>query len=149
MKSILSGVLVLGVLSCWLPASAAEPGLDLAQYRGQVVYLDFWASWCPPCRQSFPWMNAMQSKYGRQGLVIVAVNVNQHTQNAVKFLKQMPANFRIVYDPKGRLAEKYNLIGMPSSFVIGRDGRIDYRDMGFRDSSPKKYEAEIRALLAK
>ncbi len=91
----------------------------------------------------------MQRKYGNQGFVIVAVNVNQHTQNAIKFLKQNPANFKIVYDPKGKLAEKYDLIGMPSSFVIGRDGRIYYRDMGFRDSSPPKYEAEIHTLLAK
>jgi len=91
----------------------------------------------------------MQSKYGHQGLVIVAVNVNQHTQNALEFLKKIPANFKIIYDPQGKLAEKYNLIGMPSSFLIGRDGRIYYRDVGFRDSSPHKYEAEIRTLLAK
>ena len=73
----------------------------------------------------------------------------QHTQDALKFLKEIPADFRIVYDPQGKLAERYNLIGMPSSFVIGRSGRIRYRDMGFRDSSPRKYEAEIVNLLTK
>ncbi len=148
-RNLLKAWITLWLFAASLTAFAAGPNLDLAQYRGKVVYLDFWASWCPPCRQSFPWMNAMQSQFGHQGLVIVAVNVNQHTQSAIKFLKQIPASFKIVYDPKGKLAEKYNLIGMPSSFLIGRDGRIYYRDMGFRDSSPQKYEAEIRTLLAK
>lgn len=149
MKFLLKMVITLWLLSGCLIATAAGPRLDLAQYRGKVVYLDFWASWCPPCRESFPWMNAMQHKYGSQGLVIVAVNVNEHTQNAIKFLKQIPAHFRIVYDPQGILAKQYNLIGMPSSFIIGRNGRVHYRDMGFRGSSPKKYEAELRSALAR
>lgn len=149
MKTTWRVAFVMCLLAAWATAFAANPKLDLAQYRGKVVYLDFWASWCPPCRQSFPWMNAMQQKYGQQGLVIIAVNVDQHTQDAVKFLKERPAHFRVVYDPQGKLAERYNLIGMPSSFVIGRSGRIRYRDMGFRDSSPKKYEAEIVNLLAR
>lgn len=140
---------VIGILAAGATAFAATPKLDLDQYRGKVVYLDFWASWCPPCRQSFPWMNAMQQKYRQQGLVIIAVNVDQHTQDAIKFLKELPAHFRVVYDPQGKLAERYNLIGMPSSFVIGRSGLIRYRDMGFRDSSPRKYEAEIVKLLTK
>jgi thiol-disulfide isomerase/thioredoxin len=132
-----------------LTASAAAPDLDLSQYRGKVVYLDFWASWCGPCRQSFPWMNAMQDKYGAKGLVVIAVNLDEQHADAVKFLDKIPANFKIVFDPQGSLAEQYDLVGMPSSFLIDQTGAINHRHMGFLDSSPAKYEQEIRTLLAK
>jgi cytochrome c biogenesis protein CcmG/thiol:disulfide interchange protein DsbE len=130
-------------------ARAAEPGFDLAQYRGKVVYLDFWASWCKPCRHSFPWMNAMQQKYGADGLVIVAVNVDEQHADAEKFLKETPAGFTVIYDPAGKLAEQYGIYGMPSSFVIGRDGQVLQKHQGFFDDSPAKYEAELRAGLGK
>ena len=74
-------------------ALATEPALDLGQYRGKVVYLDFWASWCEPCRKSFPWMNAMQKAYGERGLVIISVNVDTERKDADRFLKAMPAMF--------------------------------------------------------
>ncbi len=132
-----------------LPARADAPAFDLAQYRGKVVYLDFWASWCKPCRQSFPWMDAMQKKYAADGLVIVAVDVDEEHADAEKFLQQMPADFSIVYDPAGKLAEQYGLYGMPSSFLIGRDGQVVKRHQGFFEASPAAYEAEIRELLDK
>ena len=132
-----------------LSAQADAPKLDLSQYKGKVVYLDFWASWCKPCRQSFPWMNAMQAKYSADGLVVVSVNLDEQRADADKFLKQVPADFTIVFDPEGKLAEQYQLIGMPTSFLIGRDGQVVKRHSGFFDSSPAEYEAEIRALLGK
>lgn len=128
---------------------AADPQLDLTQYRGKVVYLDFWASWCKPCRQSFPWMNAMQQKYSADGFVIVAVNVDERRADADQFLQEIPAVFSIVYDAEGKLAEAYNLMGMPSSFIIGKDGTIIQKHEGFFADSPVKYEAEIRAALGK
>lgn len=128
---------------------AAEPAFDLAQYRGKVVYLDFWASWCKPCRHSFPWMNDMQQKYGADGLVIVAVNVDEQHADAEEFLKETPAGFTVIYDPAGKLAEQYGIYGMPSSFVIGRDGQVLQKHQGFFDDSPAKYEAELRADLGK
>jgi thiol-disulfide isomerase/thioredoxin len=131
------------------PSRAADPAFDLAQYRGKVVYLDFWASWCKPCRHSFPWMNAMQQKYAADGLVIVAVNVDEQHADAEKFLKDTPAEFTVVYDAEGKLAEQYSIIGMPSSFIIGRDGQVLQRHQGFFDDSPAKYEAELRAILGK
>lgn len=130
-------------------AQADAPKLDLAQYQGKVVYLDFWASWCKPCRQSFPWMDAMQSKYAADGLVVVSVNLDEQRTDADKFLKQVPADFPVVYDPEGKLAEQYQLIGMPTSFLIGRDGKLVKRHSGFFDSSPAEYEGEIRTLLGK
>ena len=131
-----------------LAASAADTQLDLGQYRGKVVYLDFWASWCKPCRHSFPWMNAMQQKYAAEGLVIVAVDLDEQHADAEKFLKAVPADFTVIYDPEGKLAEQYDVFGMPSSFIIGRDGQVAQKHAGFYDDSPAKYEAEIQQLLA-
>lgn len=138
-----AGTLLAGFLS--LPVSAAD--LDIARYQGKVVYLDFWASWCAPCRRSFPWMNRMQQKYGEAGLVVIGVNVDSDPAAAREFLQEIPADFRIVYDPEGELAERYQLMGMPTSFVIDRDGKIHGSHIGFRESSPENYEREIRALL--
>jgi len=129
--------------------ASADPSLDLSQYRGKVVYLDFWASWCKPCRHSFPWMNAMEKKYGADGLVVVAVDLDEQQSDAAKFLQQVPAEFTIIYDPEGKLAQQYAIIGMPSSFMIGRDGQVLLKHQGFFDDSPVKYEAELRQLLGK
>jgi peroxiredoxin len=120
----------------------------LSDLHGQVVYLDFWASWCKPCLQSFPWMNAMQERYAAQGFRVIAVNVDKERGLADEFLRKVPANFTIVYDPEGELASRYQLIGMPSTFLITRDGSIHQRHVGFLLSKQKHYEAEIRQLLA-
>lgn len=130
------------------PAHSADTELDLAAYAGKVVYLDFWASWCAPCRRSFPWMNEMLARYGDQGFAIVSVNVDADREPADAFLAETPARFPVVYDPQGKIAERWGLMGMPSSFVIGPDGKVISRHVGFRSDSPQKYEAEIRRLLS-
>src|SRR5579872_6640471 len=107
-----------------LPAMAEDrQTLDLAQYRNKVVYLDFWASWCAPCLQSFPWMTEIQRIYGSRGLVVVAVNVDRDNQLAHRFLQDKLVNFRIVYDPEGAIAKQYAIRDMPTSMLIGPDGR--------------------------
>lgn len=130
-------------------ARADAPAFDLAQYQGKVLYLDFWASWCKPCRQSFPWMDAMQKKYAADGLVIVAVDEDEQPAEAQKFLTEERPGFSILPDPKGALAQRYALIGMPSSFLIGRDGQVIHKHQGFFQDSPAALEAEIRAALGK
>lgn len=147
MRSWLFGCLFAVLFGVVPLASVADPALNLAQYRGKVVYLDFWASWCVPCRKSFPWMNAMQAKYAGQGLVIIGINVDAEAKDAHAFLAHTPANFRIVYDPEGKLAETYGLMGMPSSFVLDRTGKVVATHIGFRDSSPTEYEQQLRELL--
>ncbi|HEX4299438.1 MAG TPA: TlpA disulfide reductase family protein [Gammaproteobacteria bacterium] len=130
-------------------AHADAPAFGLAQYQGKLVYLDFWASWCKPCRQSFPWMDAMQKKYAADGLVIVAVDEDEQPADGQKFLAVEQPGFAIVGDPKGGLAERYALLGMPSSFLIGRDGQVLQKHAGFYTDSPAQFEAEIRAALGK
>lgn len=128
------------------PAVAAE--LDLDALRGNVVYLDFWASWCSPCHDSFPWMQAMHAKYAKQGLVIIAVSVDKDQREADRFLARYPHPFLIEFDPDGRLAQRFQIQGMPSSYLIDRQGRLSGQRLGFRRSQTKLYEAEIQRLLA-
>lgn len=126
---------------------AALSDLDAAKLDGQVVYLDFWASWCVPCRRSFPWMNEMQERYRSQGLVIVAINVDKDRALADKFLADYPAKFQIVYDPEAKLASAYDVPGMPTSFIIGRDGIVRKRHIGFRVKHIAEYEAAVSSIL--
>lgn len=121
--------------------------VKLSNYRGKVVYLDFWASWCRPCLKSFPWMRIMQSRHSGKGLVILAVNLDERKGDAWSFLKENKSNFKILHDPKGRVAEKFNVQAMPSSFLIDRKGRIQKVHYGFRESNLDEKERDILSLL--
>lgn len=123
--------------------------LRLASLRGKVVYLDYWASWCAPCRQSFPWMNEMQARYGDKGLVVVAVSVDKDIAEARRFLASNPARFTVAFDPEGNSAKTLVLKGMPSSFLIDRQGEIVNTHVGFREAGKQKIEGELGVLLAR
>ncbi|MDM5181628.1 TlpA disulfide reductase family protein [Massilia sp. DJPM01] len=155
----LAASLVLALLA--VPASALDagkpaPAFDLAgpdgavkleKYAGKVVYLDFWASWCGPCRQSFPWMNEMQAKYGAQGLQIVGVNVDAKVDDARGFLATTPARFAIGFDPAGATPRSYGVKGMPSSVLIGADGKVLFEHSGFKAADRDQLETRIKAAL--
>jgi len=130
----------------WAEARASE-AFDVSQYSGKVVVVDFWASWCVPCRRSFPWLNAMHDKYAGQGLVIVGVNLDMEQGDAARFLDEYPAEFAIVYDANKELARQYGVVAMPSSYVIGRDGRVTAKHMGFKVKQQDEYEALIVEAL--
>lgn len=121
----------------------------MAKNIGKVVYLDFWASWCVPCRKSFPWMNAMQTKYQAQGLIVLSVNLDARPALAEQFLQQTPANFAIIYDAKGSLAKKFQLKGMPSSYLFDRQGKLISAHTGFNGKKQQKYQQEIENALTK
>lgn len=121
--------------------------LDLAAYRGKVVYIDFWASWCGPCRQSFPWISALKRQYGAQNFVVLAINVDHERRKADRFLEDVPADFPILYDPGGELASEYKVSAMPSSFLVDRNGRIRYHHNGFSTKETADYERQITELL--
>jgi cytochrome c biogenesis protein CcmG, thiol:disulfide interchange protein DsbE len=129
-------------------SARASEALDLASLRGKVVYLDFWASWCKPCRESFPWMNDVHAAYAGKDVVVVAVNVDQERALADAFLKAYPAEFQVVYDPDGRLAEQYRVVGMPSSFLIDRTGTVRFRHVGFRAADRDQLDGELHKLIA-
>lgn len=142
----------LAALALTLSASAGGhedlAALDLQAYAGKVVYLDFWASWCAPCRRSFPWLDALQAKHGAAGFVVVAVNVDQERALAAQFLHEVPVGFKVAYDPQGKLAAEWKLLGMPSSFLIDRHGKVRASHQGFRKGDESAREAEIVRLLA-
>jgi thiol-disulfide isomerase/thioredoxin len=129
-----------------LPA-AGSPNISLASLKGRVVYVDFWASWCAPCKQSFPWMNEMQAKYGPKGLTIIGINVDKKREDADKFLAGTPAKFTVAYDSTGKVAEAYQPKGMPTSFLIGADGVVRAMHVGFRESDREKLESELAAAV--
>jgi cytochrome c biogenesis protein CcmG, thiol:disulfide interchange protein DsbE len=140
----------LGLFVCLLCGALvqADSRLDLNAFQGRVVYLDFWASWCGPCRQSFPWMEVLKDTYGPQGLEIVAVNLDRDRADADKFLHQFHPTFDLRFDPEGDLAERYKVQGMPSSMLIDRHGVTRFTHVGFRPVDVRLYEAQVRELLA-
>jgi peroxiredoxin len=124
-----------------------EGAVQLAKYQGKLVYLDFWASWCGPCRQSFPWMNEMQARYGARGLQVIGVSLDASSTDARTFLSETPARFAIAFDPQGATPRSYGLKGMPSSVLIGPDGKVLYRHTGFRDADRAQLEQKIQLAL--
>ena len=121
--------------------------VELDALKGKVVYLDFWASWCKPCVKSFPWMKKMKTKYKDQGFEVLAVNLDKERKLGDDFSQKMQVNFLIGFDPEGDTASRYKLRGMPSSFLIGRDGKIYATHIGFRDEDKPKIEQAIKQLL--
>ena len=130
--------------------AAADTGsLDLSQHRGRVVVVDFWASWCKPCRQSIPWLNALRARYGADGLTIIGVNVDAVRDDADRFVRDVPIDFEIVFDPRGDIASRFGVRGMPSTYVFDRSGQLVATHLGFRDAKRDENEAAIRKLLAR
>lgn len=161
LKSAL-GLAAACLLLSMCPAHAVEPGtpapdialggspapVSLQSLKGKVVYVDFWASWCGPCRQSFPWMNAMQAKYAGKGLRIVGVNLDASRSDADKFLAEVPAAFSVAFDAQGETPKRYAIKGMPTSVLIGPDGRVIQMHSGFREEDRKALEDAIAGALS-
>ena len=133
-----------------LPVGQACAGtpLDLSAYRGQVVYVDFWASWCTPCRHSFPWMQAMKDAHEHQGLAVIAVNLDQNHADAEGFLSQFHPSFEIRFDPAGDTTRQFKVEGMPTSVLVDRHGVVRYTDIGFKPADSGLYEKRLLELLA-
>jgi len=154
LRLVLACGMLLSPLANAAPSAAADFTLDgvdgkvtLSELRGKVIYLDFWASWCTPCRQSFPWMNDMQEKYGKQGLKVIAVNLDKENELAKEFIAATKPHFTIAFDPEGSVAEQYQVMGMPSSYLIGRDGKLHGSHIGFRNKDKAELEKNIAELI--
>lgn len=162
MKKLHSSALALATTALLaFPALAIESGqvapdfelpgrtgtVRLSDYKGKTVYLDFWASWCGPCKQSFPWMNDLQSRYAAKGLRIVGINVDQKSEDAKTFLKDVPANFDVAFDPAGKNPRAYAIKGMPTSVLIGPDGKVISMHSGFKDEHRAELEDQIKHAL--
>ena len=137
---------LLASLSC-LAAAPTELPPDLVRYRGHVVVVDFWASWCKPCRQSIPWLNGLRARYGTDGLVIVGINVDADRADADRFQHDVPIDFEVRYDPQGKLAQQFELQGMPTTLVFDRNGKLAHTMVGYREARRADHETEILNLL--
>jgi peroxiredoxin len=126
---------------------ALQGVVDGDSLRGQVVLLDFWASWCVPCARSFPWMSNLHERRAGDGLAIVAVNLDKTRDLADGFLEKHPAPFTVAFDPSGTTAEAFHVSGMPSTFLIGRDGTILESHVGFDPKKTAAFEARIAEAL--
>lgn len=161
MKAIWLLLFVLGAASpAWATSVGVEaPALELpaadgrmhqlVQFKGKAVYVDFWASWCGPCRKSFPWMGAMQERYGPEGLVVLAVNLDEERGDAERFLAETPARFTVLFDPQGKSARAWRVKGMPTSYLIGPEGKLRVVHAGFREEHREELEKQIRLALPK
>jgi cytochrome c biogenesis protein CcmG/thiol:disulfide interchange protein DsbE len=127
--------------------SGQQGNVKLSSTAGSVVYVDFWASWCGPCKKSFGWMNEMQEKYKAQGFKIIAINLDDKSEDAKKFLLQNPAKFTVAFDPKKEFATVYGVKGMPTSFLIGKNGKIINQHLGFSAADSGNLEKQIKTAV--
>lgn len=134
-----------------LPAQAASvhapDPLDLGKYRGKVVYLDFWASWCGPCRLSFPYMERLSAYYAAKPFALIAVNVDHSRERADAFIAAFGPNINVVYDPEGQVALKYGVREMPTSVVLDKNGHVRFTHNGFYEAQEPTYQEHVVELL--
>lgn len=119
----------------------------LSEFKGLVVLVDFWASWCAPCKASFPALDSLHEEFHDAGLEVVAINVDEDARSAQSFLAGKSPSMTVLFDPKGRSPEAFKVEGMPSSFLIDRDGNIRFRHMGFTAQTRVDFRREIGILL--
>ncbi|MBN2170543.1 MAG: TlpA family protein disulfide reductase [Candidatus Krumholzibacteriota bacterium] len=124
-----------------------KEAVTLSALRGKVVYLDFWASWCGPCRQSFPEVKKLHAEYGKGDFVVLAVNLDRSTAPALRFMDSQKAEFTAVFDQGGKVAARYGVRGIPTTVLIGADGRIAHQVSGFHPKMMPDLKARIESLL--
>lgn len=162
-KTFLQRALLIVVLCCGIGSVMAMPEsgpaldftlpkhpsgeLSLSKQRGQVVMLNFWASWCAPCREEFPLMDDLLKRYQALGFTIVAVNIDQRRELADKMLEQLNPSFTVVFDSDNKVSQRYQLEAMPSTFFLDRKGQIRFAHKGYRAGDESKYEDFIRTLI--
>ena len=122
--------------------------LHVADLKGNVVLLDFWASWCIPCRKSFPEVDALHRELKPRGLEVVAVNVDEQQKNADAFLAKYPHTMTVALDPRGNAARAFDLQAMPSTLIVDRAGRIRYTHQGYSEKTIGQFRSEVLQLLA-
>jgi thiol-disulfide isomerase/thioredoxin len=129
-----------------LDSLAGKP-VALEQYKGQVVMINFWASWCGPCRQEMPLLEQLYAKYKPMGFTMLGVNVEPDTKLASGFLAKTPVTFPILFDTKSEVSKLYQVAGMPSTAIIDRKGNLRWVHRGYKPGDENEYLNQIRALV--
>jgi len=127
--------------------STGGPNLRLAEQRGQVVMVNFWATWCGPCRQEMPHLNRLYDKYRSSGFQLLGVNIDEDPRAAADLATKLGVHFPVLLDTDKKVSRLYDMSAMPATVVIDRDGKVRFVHRGYRDGVEQNYEAQIRALL--
>lgn len=133
--------------TCNLDTFDSATPMNIKQFAGQVVLVDFWASWCPPCAKSFPFLNSLHQDFQNQGLKVIGVNLDEDKSDSIQFLKRYPAQFQLATDPSSQCAEDFKLKAMPTSYLIDRQGIVRHVHLGFRQSDQEQLQDLIQQLL--
>lgn len=129
-----------------LDSMAGKP-VSLDQYKGQVVMINFWASWCGPCRTEMPLLEKLHAKYKPMGFTMIGVNVEPDSNLAAKWLASTPVTFPILFDTKSEVSKLYSVAGMPSTVIIDRKGNLRWLHRGYKAGDENEYLDQIRALV--
>ncbi len=119
----------------------------LSEYRGEVVMINFWASWCAPCRQEMPLLEELYAQYQPLGFTILGVNVEQDSSKALAMLEDIPVSFPIMLDTQSTVSKLYNVVAMPTSILIDRDGNMRYLHHGYKPGYEEQYQQQVRELI--
>jgi peroxiredoxin len=129
-----------------LPSRSGD-SVSLDKLKGQVVMLNFWASWCGPCRQEMPLLDQMHKRYSSLGFTLIGVNVEANTKDAERWLKDTPVSFPVLFDRDSKVSKLYDVSAMPSTVFIDRKGNLRYLHRGYKPGDESEYLNQIRALL--
>ncbi len=127
--------------------SLGGKNLKLSEMTGNVVLINFWASWCGPCREEMPLLNDLHKKYEPLGFTVLGVNVEEDARNARGFLKNFPVDFPVLLDNKNQVSKKYNVIAMPTTVVVDRDGNMRFLHKGYKPGDEEKYRKMVKKLV--
>ena len=136
-----------GQVSIATPAVAQASSIDLSQYKGKVVYLDFWASWCGPCKLSFPYMRQIKQHFRRDDFVVLTVNVDRNRAAADAFLRENGVGLPVIYDSQGDIAKDFKVSDMPTSVLIDRSGKVRFVHKGYHSNKQAEYTSHIEQLV--
>ena len=127
--------------------SLSGKNLKLSEMAGNVVLINFWASWCGPCREEMPLLNALHKKYQPLGFTVLGINVEEQTDKARGFLSNYPVDFPILLDKENKVSKQYKVIAMPTTVVVDRDGNMRYLHEGYKPGDEKKYRQMVKKLV--
>jgi len=133
---------------CTAKIEGGSKGIDFKSFKGKVILIDFWATWCPPCKQSMPFLNAMRNELVFQGFEIIAINVDEDRREVERFLSSQQVDYQLAYDNSGECPEMFEVKAMPSSYFVDRKGVIRAIHLGYRDNDRKYIRSKIDELLA-
>lgn len=127
--------------------SLAGKNIKLSELAGNVVLINFWASWCAPCRQEMPLLNALHNKYAPLGFTVIGVNVEEQVSNARGFIDKFPVDFPILLDSDNSVSRLYNVVAMPTTLVVDRDGNLRFLHQGYQPGDEAKYRKMVKTLV--